>query len=197
LAGKAVDIKINSTALVNSFHFSNDTSLSSKFKQVFEDRKVRTPVTIYENLDAMNRVVLYDKVKNVEGNQVNAIKNLDIRTEALVEKPLKLNSKRILKYRAKVTSHKPQEVKISVNSNKKALLVLADTYYPGWKAYVDGKEKEIIETNIMFRGVEIDEKTKKVVFSYKPFAYKISFGLSGFALLTVFVLGFISYRKEY
>jgi hypothetical protein len=51
------------------------------------------------------------------------------------------------------------------------LLVLSDTYYPGWKAYdqITGRELPIHPANIAFRGVFLEEeRTYRIAFHYKP-----------------------------
>jgi len=206
LAGKEVKIQFKAGAnsdspLLTAFHYTNGQNLDQKFKPVFTDNKVGPPVTVYENQQAMPRVVLYDKVKYSASNNLNKIKLLNIRKKALVEKPIKLKNVRRasqarLRYQVKITSYKPQEVSIALKTNKEALLVLADTYYPGWTVYVDGKEKEIIKANYMFRGVVVGPSTKRVVFSYEPSVYSVSFRFAGLSLLAMFALGLIGVRQN-
>lgn len=47
-------------------------------------------------------------------------------------------------------------------------LFLADTYYPGWKAELDGKEVPIARANIMGRAVRVPSGAHRVTFSYRP-----------------------------
>jgi len=197
-AGKEVRLRFQADVLLGAFHYSNGQSLSDKFKPVFTDNKVGPPVTVYENQQTMRRVILYDKVKYSPDNNLSKLKSLNIRKEALITAPVKLNGAgRRLKYQAKITSYKPQQVSIKIKTNKEALLVLADTYYPGWTVYVDGKEKEIIKANYMFRGVVIGPSAKRVVFSYEPSIYRVSFRFAGLSLLAMFALGLISTRQYF
>jgi hypothetical protein len=58
-------------------------------------------------------------------------------------------------------------------------LVLADTRYPGWRAYLDGRETPILPARGVFRAVAFPAGRHRVDFYYRPQAFKI--GL--FALL--------------
>ena len=45
------------------------------------------------------------------------------------------------------------EVVLQVRTGKRSFLVLSDTWYPGWKALIDGKETHIFKTNAVSRGI--------------------------------------------
>ena len=47
-------------------------------------------------------------------------------------------------------------------------MTLNNSYYPGWTVEVDGKRRTLIETNVMFQGVEVQPGEKKAVFRYQP-----------------------------
>jgi hypothetical protein len=62
-------------------------------------------------------------------------------------------------------------VLIQAELSAAGLLVLGDAYYPGWKAYVDGKETEIYRTNHVMRGVLVPEGNHVVDFRYEPLSF--------------------------
>ena len=47
-------------------------------------------------------------------------------------------------------------------------LVLADAYYPGWEAYVDGKPATIYPADVALRGVFVPAGTHTVTMEYSP-----------------------------
>lgn len=47
-------------------------------------------------------------------------------------------------------------------------LVVADTYYPGWSALVDGQESPILRANLAFRAVQLSAGSHQVTMAYTP-----------------------------
>lgn len=80
------------------------------------------------------------------------------------------------------------KVAMTVDAPADAVLVLADTYYPGWKAKVDGKEVPIFHADYMFRGVQIPEGKHSVEFTYSSRPFNIALVLFTLGLLTSAVL---------
>ena len=62
------------------------------------------------------------------------------------------------------------------------LLVLSDTYYPGWQAYVDGEEQKILRANHVFRALAVPPTAQRVVFRYGAPSFTAGAWLSGAAL---------------
>jgi Bacterial membrane protein YfhO len=69
---------------------------------------------------------------------------------------------------ARVDDESETEVSVTVQANEPGQLVLLDTYYPGWKAEVDGEETEIRPANAVFRAVDVPAGRHEVRFSYHP-----------------------------
>jgi hypothetical protein len=61
-----------------------------------------------------------------------------------------------------------QVVEIDATLAAPGLVVLADTYYPGWTATVDGAPAPILPTNHLFRGVPAPAGTHRIRFAYRP-----------------------------
>ena len=60
------------------------------------------------------------------------------------------------------------EVTIAVEVERPGWLVLADTFYPGWKADVNGSPTAIERANITFRAVAVTPGARTVRFVYEP-----------------------------
>ena len=74
---------------------------------------------------------------------------------------------------------------LSLSSQK--WFYLSDSFYPGWKAYVDDVETPIIKANVMFRAITIPQGKHVITFKYEPEAYFYGLVISA---LTLSVLGF-------
>jgi uncharacterized membrane protein YfhO len=77
-------------------------------------------------------------------------------------------------------------------------LVLADTYYPGWRAEVDGAETEILVANHAFRAVALELGKHTVVFEYAPISFQIGAWITlGSSLVLVICLTAICVCRQH
>ncbi len=91
----------------------------------------------------------------------------------------------------KITSYTPNIVKISYDGGKGKTLLLADTWYPGWKAFVNDKETDIEKCDGIFRCIKLNDDTGEVVFDYQPASFWLGMKISGISLLLT--LGSLTY----
>jgi uncharacterized membrane protein YfhO len=87
------------------------------------------------------------------------------------------NSVDILKYSA-------QHIDIKVFSEKKGIMILSDSYYPGWEASIDGQPVKIYPADYAFRAIAIPAGEHMVTFRFNPFSFN-----TGFAITLIFLLG--------
>ncbi|MFO7973610.1 MAG: YfhO family protein [Candidatus Hydrogenedentota bacterium] len=59
-------------------------------------------------------------------------------------------------------------IQIAVESDKEGVLYLADTWYPGWTATIDGESVDIFPIDGLFRGVRVPEGSSVVKMVYEP-----------------------------
>ena len=67
---------------------------------------------------------------------------------------------------------------VKIETAAPAILVQADTLYPGWRAFVDGKPAKMAAANYLFRGVEVPAKSARVDFVYDSQTLRFGFFLS-------------------
>jgi uncharacterized membrane protein YfhO len=70
----------------------------------------------------------------------------------------------------KIESSGPGRVEAVTTSTADGLLVLHDSYYPGWIAEIDGKAAPILRADILFRAVEVPAGIHRVTFRFAPFS---------------------------
>ncbi len=90
--------------------------------------------------------------------------------------------------RVAIVDESPDRVAIDATAGSPALLVLTDTYFPGWVAEVDGVPAEIVRADHAFRGVLLDAGTHRVVFRYEPASVRVGALLSAAGLAVVLAL---------
>lgn len=75
--------------------------------------------------------------------------------------------------RVEVIAHEPQRVELRATLERPGLVVLADTFYPGWQLTIDGEPAPIIRTNRMMRGAAVPSGTHELVYTYAPESFRL------------------------
>ena len=75
---------------------------------------------------------------------------------------------------AKLTSHDtvPERVIIDADFTETGLVELADSYYPGWRAWVSGRKTQVHLSDGVFRAVEVARGHHRVTLAYEPRSLK-------------------------
>jgi hypothetical protein len=155
------------------------------------------PAFLYENPAVLGRAYLVASSRAVSGREealsVITTEGFDPTREAVIigEPPEGLPGGGT-PGSAHITRYGRNEVVIKVNSVSKALLVLSDTFYPGWIAEVGGVETTVLQANLMQRAVEVPAGRHTVRFHFRPRSVETgaAVSLSGLVMLALFfVLG--------
>jgi hypothetical protein len=146
-------------------------------------------VKVYENTHGLARAFVADDVYQVASTKdavsylqslghpagpITRLDRFDPRSQAVVETPrgtpVSLPPSAVRPTgtvrSASIVSYGPQRVEVDVAVGNPGLLVLTDSYFPGWRATVNGHPASILPTDIAFRGVVLDGTRSKVVFTY-------------------------------
>ncbi len=81
---------------------------------------------------------------------------------------------------------------IHADTEGRSLVVLADTYFPGWKATVDGEDAPIVRTDHLLRGVVVGKGAHTIEFRYAPWSWRVGWIVS---LLTALGLGWLAWKR--
>lgn len=84
------------------------------------------------------------------------------------------------------------KITIEVKSKTPAILLFNDLYAKGWKAFIDDKESEIMEGNLAFRAVYIQQGNHIVEFRYYPPMLNLSLFVSFAGIIICIIL----YKKR-
>lgn len=113
----------------------------------------------------------------------------DFHAVALVEGPLKSPLPGVGtgddEPRALVTSFEPERVVVRTESAEPGVLVLAEAWYPGWEATVDGEATRLFPANAWMRAVEVRAGRHEVVFRFRSRRLGAGLALSALALVAL------------
>jgi hypothetical protein len=84
-----------------------------------------------------------------------------------------------------IIEYTPERIVLRVNVALPAVLVVADAFYPGWQATVDGLATPILRANLMFRGLALEPGRHEIIFSYHPSAWRLGAAISLVAVIAL------------
>jgi uncharacterized membrane protein YfhO len=93
---------------------------------------------------------------------------------------------------AQIVAYAPERVVVHTSSATPGVLVLADAFYPGWRASVDGEAAAIYPANVLFRAVPLPAGEHTVVFTFEPSSWRLGLAVAGLGLLLMAVLGLLA-----
>ncbi len=144
---------------------------------------------------------------NNANEEIEAIHGLDPIQKAVVDKRfesvVKPSSVADSSCSIELTSYEPNDLKYEVNSTNGGTVVFSEIYYPGWQAYIDGKEVEHGRANYILRAMNVPAGQHVVEFKFDPdtlhatetIAY-IAFALLAIAAIVIVVLEIKKRKKE-
>jgi len=100
-----------------------------------------------------------------------------------------------LPQKVEIISESNNRLDLQVKAAENLLLVLSDTYYPGWKAFVDGKRTKIYRADYTFRAIPLNAGTHQVEFVYDPMSFKLGAGVTFLGILGCLLIGWAVRRK--
>ncbi|UCG24706.1 MAG: oligosaccharide flippase family protein, partial [Chloroflexota bacterium] len=178
-----------------------------KLKQVWQEEDLR----VYENLAVVPRAyTISNTATAVVSDPLKAMERLDPRQYILVEEerwPESAPSESLPAQLApaEIVNYGNIEVVVRASVAEPSWLVLNDTYFQGWDAYLrptdtGGEERkvEIQRVNGNFRGVQLEPGEWQVRFRYSPLTFKLG-GLASFmgAIIILFACAVWAWRRLY
>lgn len=87
-----------------------------------------------------------------------------------------------------------QSLRARVSLPGPGLLVVADSWFPGWEATIDGRPAPILRANGIVRAVEVPAGRHEVQMSYRPATFRIGAAVSLFSTISTLLLGLLFSR---
>ena len=119
-----------------------------------------------------------------EFRQILEKQDADILKTVVLEEDIGLlNSDQETKGEVEIALSDNTRVELQAKLNQKSLVVLSDSYYPGWKTYIDEQETKILPVNINSRAVIVPAGNHKIEYVYAPTNIKIGLLVSFLSLV--------------
>lgn len=162
---------------------------------------------VYEFARTLPRAALFNTVEIVlDGEVLNRLKDPAFRHEEKVVlsresipdmEPATLHAlvtgKPAPATAARITRYQSQRVVIEAEAATPSVLMLTDTNYPGWRAYLDGRRVPVATANYLFRGVIVPPGKHFIEFAYEPASFRYGATISFAALI---VLSGLAWRER-
>ncbi len=146
---------------------------------------------VYENRAVLPRAKLFSQYQLISDSKT-AVEtllnsNFDYQNILILSQTPQLEPQPDLTAVVNITNYSPQKVTISTQADQPQLLLLNDTYYPGWRATIDGQTTQILRANHAFRAVSVPAGDHLVIFKYDPLSVKLGIGLSILGLILTLI----------
>jgi hypothetical protein len=177
------DINLKSNSSENESAIFNE-----RYELVYDDE-----IKIYQNRNVFPRSFIVNNAEVIKDEKdiLDRLDNasFDLRNSIIIEKdPPPGFTNKISKNNSTVNiiEYNLDSVVLQANMESEGFLIISDTYYPGWQAYIDGKETDIYEADYFLRAVYLEKGDHRVVFKYIPDTFWFGLCLSLATVIVIF-----------
>ena len=168
----------------------------AKFTLAFED----AAFNIYENTRVLPRAFVVSDVR-VAPNRAAALDavradDFDAAKSVVLEQAISGQRSPVSSQQSavKIVGYGANEILLDVDAPSAGVLVLSEVFYPGWRAWVNDREVEVLRANYLFRAVEISAGAQRVRLLFDPLSFKVGAGL--FLVTAVALVGWSVWRRK-
>lgn len=165
-------------------HYLSRAPARDNQKQVFEGK---SGIKVYENPAAFPRIWAAHQFRSMANEEEAAAvvidNKYDFRRTVILETVAPDVKDCAAPDHLHLASYQPARVVIATDLGCNALVVLADTWFPGWKARVDGREAPIYRAYSFLRSVPVPAGKHQLIFEYSPGNFWLSLLLLPLAIL--------------
>jgi hypothetical protein len=153
---------------------------------------------VYQYEQSPIRAKIYGSAYGVENDAQMVEKVRDPRADPqstliLLSESKPFSRNKVIESDVRFEEYKPDRVVLTYNADGDGFLYLSDSYYPGWRAYVDEKETRIYRANLAFRAIEVPAGRHRVVFKYVPGSFYCGLFLT---IIGILLCGYISWHGK-
>lgn len=187
----ASQMNLNLLSLSNVEYIVSDKLFYGPEGEIIYDKEVK----IYKNKKCLPRAFIVRKYKVADEYEILDLMKLDtfnpeevVFLEEDIDFEIGNFDNNLGIEKVEIVKYKPNEINIIATLKNWGILLLSDTYYPGWRCFVNEKEKKIYQANYIFRAVYLEEGRHNIKFIYDPLSFKVGLYLSIISLLLIIIL---------
>lgn len=171
-----------------------EKEICSRFVDKFPVVKESGDVQVLLNRTALPLAYVSYSIKNyTTSNEVfRALEDeqFDVAAASLVGLPDRQSA---VKIDPAFVRYEKNKIVVAADAHEEGVLVVADNYYPGWTAEVNGKRKDIVPVFGSLKGVSVGPGHNDVVFRYRPRLMTTAIIIS---LVSLVSLGYVSVKRR-
>ncbi len=193
----ALSKNLHLLSLLNvKYIIANEEIKDKRVELAYSDEKVN----IYRNNELLPRASIVSDYKVISDGQeaLDFLSSKDFNPVDVVvlnEEPArfeKIPGSKHSNATVEIKDYSSSKVILNTNIPSSGILVLSDTFYPGWKSFVDWEEVEIMKANTVMRAVVIPKGKHLVKFVYDPVPFNNGLKLGLCTLIGIPIMIFVS-----
>lgn len=158
-------------------------------------------IKIYRNENVLPRAFMVSQARVIleRATLLNTMKDFDPTREVLLEQNPNIANTSTCDYKpVSIEKYAGNEVILKSNQLCAGWLLLADSYFPGWLAFIDEHETTIYKADYNFRAVFVPSGEHTIRFKYSPVSFRVG-AIGSFLGAMVLLLGFVylTWRRFY
>lgn len=154
-----------------------------------------TPLPNFFTVSDMNIVRTTQELLDSVGNL-----DFDPRQQVLVESEIPFTPSGATSDSVEITNQSisDQRLTITVTTKQEAILVRNESFYPGWRAFIDGTETTIYPANLTMQAIVLPQGKHTVSFVYEPNSFRNGLLISGIGYgVIILAMAAVSVRTFY
>jgi hypothetical protein len=157
-------------------------------------------VYVHENPGVLPRAFMVGRVREAHtlpaASGILLSSDFDPAREVILPEPLTLQlDTNQAASRVEVLQYRNNEVQLKVSAAGSGVLVLSDTYFPGWSAELDGTEVPIMKANLCQRAVAVPAGMHVLRFVFRPRSFMFGSLVTGLSII-IFLVAVVLMRKR-
>lgn len=138
-------------------------------KNIYKPYIINEDVNIYENTRAKDILYKSDYVKNIEdsNNLYLNVFDYDFEKNSYIENYKNIDQSKI-NTTINIDKFSNNKLSATISSDSDVFINFSQNYYPGWKAFVNGKEVNVYRVNALIQGIEVPSGNSNIEFKFVP-----------------------------